>query len=175
MLLSIISIITSTIFMILFLWYTKKTINNNWYNQFIGSYMFWYNRLPNKLIKYILLACYLIFWLSFLYLDGIGKQIAIIYPSILSALVGFFMIDKKEKFLSKLHSSVLQISVWTGVIFVLVRCIEFWWISILSLLIPFLPYLFNKFITKNKVDDINGEIITFDVIYIWLAIFTIMV
>ena len=167
----ILSILSATIFMGLYYLYTIKKPDNNWYNQFTGSYVFWFNRLPNKAIKWSLLICYIIYWITFLYLSGTYKSISIIYSSILSAIVGFFII--KDTFLNRLHSSVLQISVWTGIIFVLVRCINYWWISILSLLIPFIPYFYNK-INKKKI-DISGEIITFDVIYLWLAIYTICI
>ena len=171
----IISIISVTIFMFLYTCFTIKHKDNNWYNQFVGSYVFWYNRLTNKITKYTLLVCYCVFWTLFLFMEGIDKHVAIVYSSLLSAIVGYVVIDKKEKFLTKLHSSVLQISVWTGIIFVLVRCINYWWISILSLLIPFLPFIYNRLVSYNKVEEISGEIITFDVIYIWLAIYTICI
>ena len=51
----ILSIISATIFMFLYWYYTKKNPNNNWYNQFTGSYVFWFNRLPNKIVKWSLL------------------------------------------------------------------------------------------------------------------------
>ena len=118
----ILSILSATIFMGLYYLYTIKNPDNNWYNQFTGSYVFWFNRLPNKAIKWSLLICYIIYWITFLYLSGTYKSVSIIYSSILSAIVGFFII--KDTFLNRLHSSVLQISVWTGIIFVLVRCIS---------------------------------------------------
>mgnify|MGYP003293539831 CR=1 FL=1 len=55
--------------------YTKSCKKKPWINQYLGSYIFWCREIPNKKICYILLACYLIFWISFLVLSDNYKQL----------------------------------------------------------------------------------------------------
>ena len=75
---------------------------------------------------------------------------------------------KDGKLLDKVHNGILQFSVWTGVIFVFVRAIDFWYITLLSLL-PLFLYV------RSKDKNISEEIITFDIIYLWLAIFSTII
>lgn len=147
--------------------YTKSCKKKPWLNQYIGSYIFWCKEIPNKKIRYYLLIQYVIFWMLFVILSGNYLYWLMLFSGPTVFYVGYKL--KNKALLDNIHNGILQFSVWTGFIFVLVRALDFWYITLLSF-IPLIIYATTK---KNK--NITEEIITFDVIYLWLAIFSTII
>lgn len=177
MLISILNIIATICviyFLSCYLIYTKNCKNNKkWVRQFIGSYIFWNKEIPNKLIRYSLLLCYICFWFIFIILLNSDYSTWLIFISTtMTYFCGMFICKDDKTILSKIHNGILQASIWTSIVFVLVRSLKYWFITIPALCIPLIPY----FIVKHKKQPlgISNELITFDVLYLWLIIFTVL-
>lgn len=168
--LNIVATISVLYFLIRYYFYTKNHKDNKkWIKEFIGSYVFWHNSIPDKTIRYSLLASYSCFWIMFVFLLN---NWLIFISTITVYFVGMFISTENKTVLSKIHNGILQASIWTSIVFVLVRSISHWYISIPALCIPLIPYFMAKY--KKQPLGITNELITFDVLYLWLVIFTIL-